>query len=687
VSTAGVDGPVALPAADVPAAGRPTVLVTRPPAQADEWVDLLRSRGLDAVALPLIGIDTADPAPIDAAWAALDTWRLLVFVSPNAVAGWFARRPPGRPWPDTLRAASPGPGTSAALREAGVPDACLLAPAPDAAQFDSESLWETLRGHDWQGARVLVVRGEGGREWLSERLREAGARVEAVGAYRRVAPTLTGPARAALHAALQAPVDHVWLFSSSEAIGHLPELAGLGDAALRAALASATAIATHPRIAARAREAGFGTVRDCRPDADAVVACLQSGSPSRPVPGPDTSRTVSEPIPPAAALPPAPPPPAAVPPAVVPPAVTPRAAPTAELSQRAAAPRPWARGPMLAGLAVVATALLLGAVGASLGWRAQQRLKALEGELVRRQQDSQQQATEARLLAQQAQEGLREAAAKVSILEARLSEVAVQRSQLEDLIQSLSRSRDENIVVDIESALRVAQQQSALSGSAEPLVAVLRQSDDRLARYNQPRLESVRRAIARDLDRVRRTGMADIGALAIKLDEAVRMVDDLPMLSSAEPRSVPTARTAAPPPSAASVPLPAAGPTWLQAAVWEQAATRVWAEVRSLVRVTRIQRPEAILLAPEQAYFLRENLKLRLLNARLALLSRQFDTAQVDLQVATETIERYHDRSSRRTQLTQELLRQVINQARQATLPRPDDTLAALAAVSAVPGR
>lgn len=343
-------------------------------------------------------------------------------------------------------------------------------------------------------------------------------------------------------------------------------------------------------------------------------------------------------------------------------------------------------------MVVAAVALMLGAGGAGLAWRAEQRVKSLEQELVRRQQEIQQQSAEARLLSQQTQEGLRDSAAKVSLLEARLSEVAVQRGQLEDLIQSLARSRDENIVVDIESALRVAQQQAAISGSAEPLVAALRQSDERLQRYNQPRLEGVRRAIARDLDRVRKVGVADIGGLVIRLDEAVRMVDDLPLLSVANARSLAssavTASEAKPgaalPASAASGGEPSlAWPTWLSPEAWQAAAQRVWVEVKSLVRVTRINRPEAVLVAPDQAFFLRENLKLRLLNARLALLSRQFDTVQADLQTALDVIERYHDRSSRRTQLAQELLRQVAAQARQGGVPRPDDTLAALAAAAA----
>jgi uroporphyrin-3 C-methyltransferase len=276
----------------------------------------------------------------------------------------------------------------------------------------------------------------------------------------------------------------------------------------------------------------------------------------------------------------------------------------------------------------------------------------------------------------------------VALLEARVSEVAVQRSQLEDLIQSFSRSRDENLIVDIEASLRVALQQSALTGSAEPLVAALRQSDERLARYSQPRLEGVRRAIARDLDKVRATGVTDIAVLTIKLDESIRLIDELPLLATAEGRGEPrrAPRAAVPASASATASAPASG-----AAAWTARAQAGWStwwdgvkdEVRSLVRVQRLDAPEALLLQPEHAVFLRENLKLRLLNARLALLSRQFAVAQTDLVVAQGAIERYFDRSARRTQTAAELVKQVAAQSRQVVLPRPDDTLAALAAVAA----
>jgi uroporphyrin-III C-methyltransferase len=336
----------------------------------------------------------------------------------------------------------------------------------------------------------------------------------------------------------------------------------------------------------------------------------------------------------------------------------------------------WIAGAVVGVFSVVALTLAL--IG-------QQRIKSLEQELVRRQQDSQGQSIEAKALAKQAQDTAHAAESKVSLLEGRVAETALQRTQLEDLIQQLSRSRDENVLADVDAAVRVAVQQSAITGSAEPMAQALRQSEERLARMNQPRVERVRRALARDLDRVRAVAITDIATLTIKLDEAVRSVDELPLLAQPEHRQAAPARAAA----AASAPAPAPSPSsidrWLPwlADHWDHAAGRVWAEVKSLVRVSRIDNPEAVLVAPEQAWFLRENLKLRLLNARLALLSRQFDTAQSDLRDAQSALDRYFDRSARRVVVTADLVRQVAAQARQVSLPRPDETLAALAAAQA----
>ena len=140
------------------------LIVTRPQAQAAGWVRELQALGLAASALPLIEITALDdPAPLRQAWRDLSQRTLVMFVSANAVEHFFAAAPPGRGWPAGVLAGSTGPGTSAALRSAGVPVPLLVEPAADAPKFDSEALWERLASRQWAGLSVLVVRGEDGR--------------------------------------------------------------------------------------------------------------------------------------------------------------------------------------------------------------------------------------------------------------------------------------------------------------------------------------------------------------------------------------------------------------------------------------------------------------------------------------------------------------------------------------------
>jgi uroporphyrinogen-III synthase len=244
------------------------VLVTRPAEQTGEWVQRLRAEGIDALALPLIGIAPArDLAPLQAAWRTLAERALVMFVSPNAVAHFFAAS--SGAWPAATLAASPGPSTSAALSRAGVPEERLVEPAADAAQFDSEALWSRLCSRDWRGRRALVVRGDGGREWLADRLRAAGAQVDEVSAYRRTLPALDASQRRVLNEAIEQPREHLWWFASAQAIDHLAALTN--DADWR----TARALATHPRIAERARSLGFGAVETCSAAADAVLAAIR----------------------------------------------------------------------------------------------------------------------------------------------------------------------------------------------------------------------------------------------------------------------------------------------------------------------------------------------------------------------------------------------------------------------------
>jgi uroporphyrinogen-III synthase len=266
--------------------------VTRPAAEAAHWVQALRAAGWQAEALPLIDItEPADPV----AQAALAQHRrrwwqadALMFVSAAAVQHFFAHGVAPAPAAHrfTTRFWAPGPGTARALARAlaalGVGADRIDAPPPDAAQFDSEHLWPVVASQLHRGARVLIVRGHSpeldgpreaalpgtGRDWLIRRCEAAGAAVEACVAYERRAPVWSERERVWVCGANDA--DQLWLLSSSEALTNLQSLVPGID------WSAAGALATHPRIAAAARSAGFGQVIESRPALPDVVRALES---------------------------------------------------------------------------------------------------------------------------------------------------------------------------------------------------------------------------------------------------------------------------------------------------------------------------------------------------------------------------------------------------------------------------
>lgn len=249
----------------------PAVLVTRPQPQAGQWVAQLQALGLQAAALPLLAIaGPPDAAHVAQAWATLAGCALVMFVSPSAVVQFFAHAPAARAWPAGVMAGGTGPGTAAALVRAGVPAAQVVAPGADSPRFDSEALWALLQPRQsWAGTQVLVVRGEGGRDWLADTLRQHGAQAHFVEAYRRTAPVLDVGARALVAQVLAQPQAWCWLLSSSEAAGHLPPLLPQAD------WRGATALATHPRIAEAAQRVGFGRVLTVPPSPEAVAQALR----------------------------------------------------------------------------------------------------------------------------------------------------------------------------------------------------------------------------------------------------------------------------------------------------------------------------------------------------------------------------------------------------------------------------
>ena len=246
-----------------------TLLVTRPAPQAAVWVERLRARSASARALPLMAIEPmADTTALREAWHLLPQRDLAMFVSANAVEAFFAARPAARQWPRALRAAATGPGTVEALVAAGVPAALCV--APRAAPFDSSALWAELQGEAWGGRTALIVRGDGGRDEFAQALRAAGAKIVFAQAYQRRMPNWSDDEQALARAALSDPARHVWLLSSAESIDHLAAL--LPGADWRGSIA----VVSHPRIAQRARRAGFGRVLEAPPVLEPMLSAVAS---------------------------------------------------------------------------------------------------------------------------------------------------------------------------------------------------------------------------------------------------------------------------------------------------------------------------------------------------------------------------------------------------------------------------
>lgn len=256
------------------------VIVTRPERDAQQWVLDLSALGLDAQALPLIQVGpVADPADLVQAWQHLADYVGVMFVSGNAVENFFASKPLLAPELMVIktRAWATGPGTARALLRAGLAPERIDVPAHDTAQFDSEALWQVVGVQVRAGDRVLIVRGGdppgrggagqgSGREWFANRVAQAGGRVEFVMSYQRCTPEFSTHQD---QLARQAATDgSVWLFSSTEAVANLKAwLPGQS-------WAQARALATHPRIAAAVKNAGFGVVGESRPTLPDVVAAL-----------------------------------------------------------------------------------------------------------------------------------------------------------------------------------------------------------------------------------------------------------------------------------------------------------------------------------------------------------------------------------------------------------------------------
>jgi uroporphyrin-3 C-methyltransferase len=309
-------------------------------------------------------------------------------------------------------------------------------------------------------------------------------------------------------------------------------------------------------------------------------------------------------------------------------------------------------------------ALVVAIVAVLLVWQryeTRSELSALREQVAHRLREGESDSRDARLLSGQAQEASREALAKLSQLEVKLAESQNQQVALEALYQELSRSRDEWVLAEIDQILSIASQQLQLAGNVRAALVALQMADTRLARSGRPQFAPLRKVIAADIERLKAAPSLDIPGLAIKLDQVIASTDSLPLSQDARP------------------PVRADGEAAKTADdLWSRLGTDFWNGLKQLVRVQNMERPDAPLLTPSQAFFVRENLKLRLLNARLALLARDEATFRSDLKTAGAWLDRYFDKKARATGLAQASLAQIAAGGTSMALPTIDDSLAAV---------
>jgi uroporphyrin-III C-methyltransferase len=256
------------------------------------------------------------------------------------------------------------------------------------------------------------------------------------------------------------------------------------------------------------------------------------------------------------------------------------------------------------------------------------QINFLQLELAQRLAAADAQNKESRGVAEQVREATRETQVRIGMLEAKLQESQNQQIALEALYQELSRSRDESLLADVEQTLLVANQQLQIAGNVKSALIALQAADARLARLERPQLAALRKMMARDIDRLKLAPFVDVIGIAARLDNLVNAIDGLPLAPDARPVETPVA---------------GAPGNERDASAWMRIAREIWRDLRDLVRIQNLDRAEIPLLPPAQSYFLRENLKLRLLSARLALLAHEEKTYKADLRAAHEWLTRYYD--------------------------------------------
>ncbi|MGE0984332.1 fused uroporphyrinogen-III synthase HemD/membrane protein HemX [Ralstonia pseudosolanacearum] len=681
--------PSSVPPDALPHPSAPVVIVTRPRAQAPMLVAALERHGLRTLQFPLLDIaPTPNLDDLRAALADPSRYALVVFVSPNAVQQAFAAMPEGFRWPQDVPAAVVGPASAQALAAHGVAAPTYRVIRPDShaddARQDSEALYARLDVATLSGREVLIVRGNGGREWLADRLREAGVAVRTVEAYRRSVPVPDAAAWAALREVLAG--RHAWTLTSSEAARNLDSLARASlSAAEVEALYAAPCFAPHARIVEQAQSLGFRDVTLTGAGDDRLLAGVLAwagpvalAAETTPSPAPVAAPAESNPSSPAPTVSQTPVPTSV--PAPGPAAASPGPAPAPAAPTMTAGAGPGRSGWLLWAALILALVVVAGL---------QIRNERLAREVRQRAQQNETLAQEMRVLSRNNQDAFAQLQQKFGALDARTAETRDRQGALEQASQDLLRNRDDWQRAEIERSLEVASEQLQLTGNVSGALATLQTIDARLATVDKPQFRAMRRAVARDIAKLKAMPAVDLSGAAIRLDDAINGIDALPLVSSAVPlesgQAAPASRGRPARPGKGAVPASASAASPAAESGWSAGVrawwSRLWHDVRSelgqIVQVRRVDQTDALLLSSDQAWFLRENLKLWLMNARLALLSRNEAVFRADLGRADTLLARYFDTQSPRVVAEQTLLQQARASVGALEVPTLADSLAA----------
>ncbi len=332
-------------------------------------------------------------------------------------------------------------------------------------------------------------------------------------------------------------------------------------------------------------------------------------------------------------------------------------------------------------LAVGALAVLL----LAQWWSARGDVAELRREVAQRLQSGESLNSQTKLIADRLDNELRSMQAKLAMLEARQVESQSQQIALEQLYRDLAKNRDDWALAEIEQVLSTASQQLQLAGNVRGALIALQNADARLSRADRPQFIAIRRAIALDIDKLKSLPSVDLTGIAVRLDTLIAQVDTMPLLADEQPAAVAPQKARAAKAKGAQKAAPAT--SWRSELQdrWSSWSADLWNDIRQLVRVRNVTQPEALLLSPDQAFFARENVKLRLLNARVALLSRNDSAFRSDLAEADQSLQRYFDTADRHTQAGRELIRQLRESVLSIEMPSLSNSLAAVRQTRARP--